>query len=495
MMNWHGLLDETAFAAFLPKANAHFAKPVCDGLAVFLQGLPESHQSAIFSQQATLDPSASLAARLGLLARSSPVLQKIGQILARDQRLSLDLRQHLQQLESLPPTIPWETIQAILDQQLGSLDRLGITLAPPALAEASVAVVVPFRKKVSGVDQHGVFKILKPGIEEQLNLELALLEQVGSHLDERCEELQIPHLDYQEAFRQVREKLQDEIHLDGEQQKITAARKFYATESRVQIPELFDCCTPRVTAMQRIWGSKVTDHQLTRARDRRRLAELIIDAMIAQPVFSEQNRSFFHSDPHAGNLFHTADGRLAILDWSLVGWLDQPERISIVQIMLGAVTHDPQRIITALSGITENNSLDQPKLQSVVSRWLREMRRGQFPGLFWLVGMLDEAVRDARLRLKPDLMMFRKSLYTLEGVVAEVGATTYTFDKVLCVNLLRHLTMEWPSRWFKSPNSHKFATRLSNFDLIQAILGCPSAIARFGMGQGFDLLETCRTSS
>ena len=79
----------------------------------------------------------------------------------------------------------------IVARELGPLERLGIRLVPPAIAEASVAVVIPFdaRPQEDGHNckRRGVFKVLKPGIEERLDLELDLLGRVGSHLDERCE--------------------------------------------------------------------------------------------------------------------------------------------------------------------------------------------------------------------------------------------------------------------------------------------------------------------
>lgn len=493
-INWHGLLDETALAALLPADKRHFAKPVCESLAIFLEGLPESRQAALLSRQASLDLSVGLSVRLGLLARDCPVLQKIGQVLARDQRLSFELRHELRQLESLPPSVPLEAIQRTLDKELGSLDRLGIRLAPAALAEASVAVVIPFVKESEGKHEHGVFKVLKPGIEKLLDEELQLLERVGEHLDERCDELHIPHLDYQESFQLVRDKLLEEIRLDEEQDNLRAAREFYAHEDRVLIPTVFDCCTPRVTAMQRVWGDKITNHPFTETRDKHRLAELLIDATIAKPIFTKQSFALFHCDPHAGNLFLTTDGRLAVLDWSLVGWLDEQSRASIVQIMLGAVAHDEHRMVSELNHLADKGSVDQTKMRSIVQGGLRKIRQGQFPGLTWLVGMLDEVVHEASLRLKVDLMLFRKSLYTLEGVVSEVGASSEAFDRVLSVRFIQHLVMEWPSRWFTMPNSRNYATHLSNFDLTKAILSCPSSITRFWKGQGSDFLDAIRHS-
>ena len=226
-------------------------------------------------------------------------------------------------MESLPPTVPVETIREVLTSQLGPLPALGVCLEPPAIAEASVGVVIPFRRTdPAGQDRpEGVFKVLKPGIDERLEFELELLGQVGSYLDERCEALQIPSLDYEEAFEQVREKLCWEIRLDEEQRHLAKAARFYADEPQVQIPELLEFCTQRVTAMERIRGSKITDHCLPDRRDRRELADLVVRALIARPIFSRASRAMFHCDPHAGNLFLTDTNRLAILDWSLVGFL------------------------------------------------------------------------------------------------------------------------------------------------------------------------------
>jgi len=531
MPKWDSLIDERALASLLPGEQARFAKPVSEGLAVFLAGLPARHQATILADQASLGLSAPIAQRLGMLAKRCPVLHKLGQILARDQRLSADFRQYLRQLESLPPSVPWATIEESLSQELGPLDRLGIQLQQPALAEASVAVVVGYRsgvgtRKVSlptdkfssqgdsstnqkqgaqqpGVQRHGgpqqdgpqqevpqqgVFKLLKPEIEQRLALELDLLGQVGTHLDERCEKLGIPHLHYQESFEQVRQKLGDEIRLDQEQRTLAQARREYANMPRVVIPEVLEHCTPRVTAMERIDGVKITKHGLQNPREQNRLAELVVEALVVRPIFSLQDHALFHSDPHAGNLFYTSDRRLAILDWSLASSLDQAQRTAIVQIMLAALTLDCQGVVAILEGLSERQEVDRSALKIVVDSWLRRLRQGHFPGLRWLIGMLDEAVLTARLRVSSELMLFRKMLHTLEGVVTAIGAEPAVFDKVLCREFLKHFAMEWPKRWFALPNSRRFATRLSNADLTGWMLASPATATRFWWGQLGDLL-------
>ena len=205
----------------------------CRGPAPLLEPAPRPREVAqILGDQAALHADASAEERLVALAERCPALHKLGQILARDRRLALELRLHLQRLESLPPVTPLDSIEQTLTSELGPLESLGVKLDPPALAEASVAVVVPFRYTANGRDdlpERGVFKILKPGIEERLALELDLLQDVGELLDDRCVAFGIPQLAYREVFDQVREKLATEVDLKGEQRHLVQAAETYAS--------------------------------------------------------------------------------------------------------------------------------------------------------------------------------------------------------------------------------------------------------------------------
>jgi ubiquinone biosynthesis protein len=231
--------------------------------------------------------------------------------------------------------------------------------------------------------------------------------------------------------------------------------------------------------MDRMVGGKVTEHGLKTKREKRRLAELVIKELIARPIFQRASQALFHADPHAGNLFLTSDQRLAILDWSLVGSLGEPERVALVQIVLGAVTLDTQRIVAILADLAERRPIDRLALETVVHAWLARIRQGQFPGFTWLMGLLDEAVQTARLRVGADLLLFRKTLYTLEGVIADIGAQESRIDEVLLGEFLGHLAVEWPARWFASPDCRTFATRLSNADLARTMLSLPWTVTRF----------------
>ncbi len=500
MTDWNTFLDETALAAVFPHEYGRFVRPIREGLIVFLKGLPEAAQEQIVTHQAQLPLDASFSRRLMELARCCPTLHKLGQVFARDQRLAPELREQLRGLESLVPSVSDAELRRMLEDELGPLERRGICLSPPAIAEASVAVVIPFfDRHASNSNEstnhkgyaNGVLKILKPGIEDRLELELELLTKVGSHLDERCHELNIPPVDYENIFEQIRDKLQHEVQLYREQRHLCDARSAFADDPRVQVPVLFEQhCTSRITAMQRVSGGKVTEHALQRNNESRQLAELVIRALVAHPIFCPLSNSMFHGDPHAGNLFLTDDNRLAILDWSLVGSLTESHRVAIVQLMIAAITFDCQQIVGILESLSLRPIRHPAPLMSVVQKSLRQIRQGSFPGLSWLVDLLDDAVHVGGLRPATDLLLFRKSLHTLEGVVADIGGGV-TIDDVLMREFLEHMGLEFPRRFFTLPHSRSFVTRLSNLDLTQAVFSCPWAAARFWMGQGADLLHDC----
>jgi ubiquinone biosynthesis protein len=487
-----GLVDEQAIAELLGAEYGKFARPVAQSLEVFLEGLPPRRLEEVLAAQARLPLAATPAVRMGVLAQSCPVLHKLGQVLARDRRLSAELRDELRLLESMPPSLETREVAALLEQELGPLARCGVELPEPPIAEASVAIVVPFRALDARTPREGVFKLLKPGIEERLAGELELLARVGEHLDASCLELGIPSLEYQEVFQQVRTRLMNEIRLDEEQRNLAEAARELADLPAVVVPEVLPLCTPRITAMQRIRGVKVTDHDLSHHWDCRQLASLAVRALVAQPIFSRSSHALFHSDPHAGNLLHTDDGRLAILDWSLAGRLGEAERMAMMQVMLAAVSLDGPKIRAVLASLDQRGRLQPRRLAEVVDERLRRLRRGELPGLSWLVAMLDEAVQLAGLRPSPDLLLFRKSLHALEGVVADLGAGTFECDDALFVEFLRRFGREWLQRFVLPPQSRALRTRLSNLDLARMLFGAPAAVVRFWQAELSDWLGGAR---
>jgi ubiquinone biosynthesis protein len=470
---WSEFFDSIDFGALVPEAYHRFRPAIVDGLTYFLEHLSADRAFEILAEQALLPGGTSAQERLVAIARRCPALHKLGQVLARNHRLPLDFRRLLQSLESMPSTLETAQAKALVEAELGPLSALGIHIDEPPLAEASVAIVVPFTAPAETREEYrrGVLKLLKPDIEEHLLDELELLQQIGALLDERCEVYDLPRIDYEDTFIDVRSLLAREVHLDREQAHLRAARVAYADVASVVIPDVYAFSTPRLTAMQRIDGGKVTDVGTMPPPQRRKLAAELIKALVARPLWSRDDVSVFHADPHAGNLFVTTDGKLAILDWSLVGHLGKNERIQLSQILLGALTIDAARIRQAIIALAQAD-FDQAELDRVVDEQVRRLSGGVWPGMSWLTALMDDAVTRARCRFSGDFVIFRKVLQTLDGVVADVSPDCRP-DWTLIRSFLGQLVTEWGQRAYAFPYSRHFATHFSNLDLTQLLASAP----------------------
>jgi ubiquinone biosynthesis protein len=487
-----GLVGSLALDTLIPDAYAPYRRAVVDATAFFLSRLSAHRLAEIVAAQRALPSTAGPAVRAVTLVHCCPTLHKLGQVLARHRSIIPGFRAQLQRLESMEPTTSMTEVAAILHDELGGAVGGELLLGAPAIAEASVAVVVPFTVRASpaATTVRGVLKVLKPGIERALLEELEVWPQVGAFLDDACERFGIPALEYQATLDDVRDLLVEEVHLEHEQRHLVEAAEAYADMDRVRVPSLLPYCSPRVTAMSRIDGPKVTSVTHWPPERRRGLAELVVRALICRPTWSVAPTALFHADPHAGNLVAMDDGSLGILDWSLIGRLGKPERIHIAQIVLGALSLDPARVCQAVAALAAHGP-DQSRLRSVVEDSLRSLRRGALPGLEWLVRLLDAAVARAGVRLGRDLMLFRKVLLTLEGVVDDVCAD-FPVDQCLVATAVAQLASEWPRRMVSAPFSRAHGTHVSNVDLASLVWSWPATAMRLLSGVGSDVLRSAR---
>jgi len=463
----------------VPESYAEYRPLIADAVVFFLQHLSAPRLSAILAEQQALSSDASVAQRLTALLFHCPTLHKLGQVVARNQKLDRELRDRLQTLETMPVTTCENAIREVIRSELKDVADRAMQLASPALAEASVSVVIPFSltsPEPSGLSD-GVLKVLKPGIEECLQEELAIWDELGHFIDERCEHYKVPPLNYAESLATIRDLLANEVRLDREQSHLAEAAEFYSDAENIQIPSLFPFCTRRVTAMERVYGKKVTDEDTLSERQRRLLGNALIEALIARPVWTPQETALFHADPHAGNLFFTDDERLAILDWSLVGHLGKTERIHVMQLMLGALTLDAERIAREINALAQAPA-DESALRRVVDKALGKLFAGELPGFRWSQSLLDDASLSAGVSFSSELLLYRKSVLTIEGVVTDIS-TKSSIGRVLPASAARQFLRELTARAFALPTSRHFGTHLSNLDLFSLYWGGPMAAARF----------------
>ena len=463
-------IDPQELAAVVPDCYAEFRTIVADGLAFFLEHLSPPRLAEVFEAQAGLPADAGLPRRLVLFLHASPALHKIGQIVARNRHLDPELRRHLQELESLEPSTPAEQWRPILERELvPAVGKYRIRVADRPLAEASVAIVVPLTwcDPADGRRAHGVAKILKPGVVGRLDEDLAILGRLANYLGERWQAYHLPPLAYREILDEAAELLTNEVRVPQEQAALRRAADQFEGQSDVQVPRLLPFCTDTMTAMERVFGHKVTDPPARTAWQRPALFLSAVRALLSRVLFSRDESVLFHADPHAGNLMATSDGRLAILDWSLTGRLTTDDRVRMSQILVGGLGLDTARVAAAATALSAEGA-DENLIRRHAGTAIAELRWSRFPGPVWVVGLLDTLV-GAGVRFPSRLLLFRKAFLTLQGVLADLWPAGL-LEETLTAEALVRFMWEWPLRWWKPLGDRDYATHVSSADLLNLAL-------------------------
>ena len=458
------LFDSLGLEALLPDTLAAWRPLLAEGMAFFLDRLPEARLGAIVAEQFALSANAPAAERITALLAHCPTLHKLGQVVARQPGLDAELRRHLQALESLPASTDIDALLAHVRAELGH--DSGLRLADRALAEGSVAVVLPFSWRQDGRSHEGVLKALKPGVAQRLAEELAILPALGDFLARRGAELDLPDIDYRSHLDTAGRLLTQEIRLEHEQANMHAASSLLADDADVFVPALLPWCTPKLTAMERIDGAKLGDAALP-AHEARRLGRALVAGLLARPFWSRSESAPFHGDLHGGNLLLAADGRIAVIDWSLTARLTKAEREALVEIALAALALDTRRITAGLASLGLQGTADAAIAATVEHALDSLVQSGRPLGFDWLVGLLDALALQGASGFGAQLAVFRKSWLSLAGVLADLGSVGDA-DRPLIGLGLQRFAAEWPARLLAPADSRAFSTHVSTADLMRA---------------------------
>ena len=212
----------------------------------------------------------------------------------------------------------------------------------------------------SGAERrHGVFKVLKPYVPGCFTEDMRLLQQLGSYLTAEERGYGFAARDVDEMLGEVRLLLEHELDFRREQKTLAEAHRTYRGTLGVRVPAVIDVlCTPQITAMSEEAGVKVTEAFPRSPIRRTRIAEQLITALIAVPLFSNRDPSVFHADPHAGNLLYDEPNReLVLLDWALAERLSLESRRNLVMLVVMMILQNPAGVLDAILALRRRGSV------------------------------------------------------------------------------------------------------------------------------------------
>ena len=129
---------------------------------------------------------------------------------------------------------------------------------------------------------------------------------------------------------------------------------------------------------------------------------------------------FFHADPHPGNLRVLAGGVVAPLDYGMFGRIDAPTRERIVDLLMGLIAEDTDRVLRALEALGDPRRPGRSAGPSAATSAELVASYSDLTldaiDLSLLLRDLVGFIRAHHLTIPPDLVLLIRTLVTIEGV-------------------------------------------------------------------------------
>jgi ubiquinone biosynthesis protein len=344
-----------------------------------------------------------------------PTFIKLGQILStRSDLLPPEYQAELVRLQDQAPPVPTGAIREAIVAELGRpIAEVYASFDDRPLAAASIgqahAATLPDGTPV-------VVKVRRPGVVEQVEEDLAILRQFAAVAGRRwpaADGYDLPGL-----VAEFAETLRAELDYLTEANNAERFAANFADDPAVHIPRIFrEASTARVLTLERVGGLKVDDVAALDAAgiDRPALARRATGIAL-EMVFED---GFFHADPHPGNLFIEPDGRIALIDFGMVGRIDEQGREKLARLLLAIVSREPDRLVDACLALgVASGPVDRERLRDDLGGLVGRYYDRPI-GEIAIGPVLEQAlaiVREHRLHLPPQFALLLKTLVMEEGL-------------------------------------------------------------------------------
>ncbi len=325
-----------------------------DGIGAFFKGAVRIGQTALAIGQGGWD---------WLTAENAPAPRVLRQTFERLGTTYIKLGQFIASAPSVfPPEyvtefqkcldktdpIPFAQIEKVLRKELGK-DPYEIfhSINPEPLASASIAQVHAAELK-DGRDV--VIKVQKPGVDDIILTDLNFLflwAQVLEWLAPDFSRTSMKHI-----VQDMQKIMMEECDFIHESRNIQEFDKFLQKtgNDRVIVPKVHTkYTTARVLTMDRLYGVPLTDLDSIRKYSRDPEETLIL--ALNTWFMSLMACDFFHADVHAGNLMVLEDGRIAFIDFGIVGRISKKTWGGIQGLMESMETRNFDNMASSLIDI------------------------------------------------------------------------------------------------------------------------------------------------
>ena len=355
------------------------------------------------------------------------------------------------ELESLQDAVkpePFAAVRSLIESELRmDLGSAFESVEPEPLASASLGQAYGAKLAPSLAADFGmtdvIVKVLRPGIEEIVEVDLRALRRIGSWLSRI--RLVSRRADAPALVEEFAEVSLDEIDYRHEARNLERFRGNFEQDPRVRVPEvIWERSTRRVLVLEDVTAIKISDVDA--------LASAGIDpnavaAELARVTFEQIfNHGFFHADPHPGNIFvspSVTGGRgnfnLTFIDFGMMGEISDELRVGLQRFIFALVARDARGCVDAMQGLKVLlPSADSVELEraiaAVFSRFggvgVAEITQTD-PKVFRELAIeFSDLLRTLPFQLPEDFLLLLRSISLISGVTSALNRDFNMWDAV-----------------------------------------------------------------
>lgn len=285
-----------------------------------------------------------------------PSFIKLGQLMStRADIFPPEFIEEFKKLQDQVPPEPLNDIVAVIEDELKHpISELFKTFSSESIAAASVAQV-HVAELFSG--EKVAVKVIRPGIRKKIEKDIRLMDAFADKIERSFEVGRM--IGVANLVKEFERTIFKELDMFIEAGTIEKFSVNFKDDDELYIPKVYWNLTSRsVLVMEHIEGIKMDRIDTLKAHgiDPKEIA------MIGLRSFSRQLMEFgiFHADPHPANAIVMYDGRVSLVDFGIIGYLDEEMMHQIASIFLGYAEHDYSLVMEALldAGLLDDETMD-----------------------------------------------------------------------------------------------------------------------------------------
>ncbi len=353
------------------------------------------------------------------LEELGPTFIKLGQLLStRSDLLPPAFVAELAKLQDAAPPVPVEVIRAVVRSELGAEpEEVFAAFDDRPLASASIGQA---HAATLADGTPVVVKVRRPGAVSQVQVDLEILQNMATRATRAWEFAR--DFDAVGLVDEFAETIRAELDYLEEGRNAERFARDFDDDASVVIPRVYwEHTTSRVLTLERMGGMNVADASaldesgVDRDLVARRGADIVL-----KMIFEDR---FFHADLHPGNLFIHGDGTIALIDFGMVGVIDEELRGHLSRLFIAMVRGDAELLTSALVEVSvTSGSVDRltlrDDLRPFVRRYrLQSVRQTPFARM---MAELFAILRSNRVRLPREMILLFKALLLIEALATEL---------------------------------------------------------------------------